>query len=125
MFDLYSEEILALFDSCSHAGQLAASVNVIHAQKGQSGFGDVVELWLQIDNGYITQAKFKALGGVHLIAAMQWLCQFLSGKPIAEAEKISVDFCISTLDLPATKTHVAIMLTELVATLLEHCHERA
>jgi NifU-like protein involved in Fe-S cluster formation len=59
------------------------------AEGGNQHCGDVVKLWLKIDDNRIKDAKFKAFGCGACIASTSALTEMVTGKTIEEVKKIT------------------------------------
>lgn len=72
--------------------------------------GDVLELYLSIDDGRITESRFQATGCPAAIAAGAAITILIEGKSVVEALQIGVEQLLEFLEgLPAHKRHGAEM----------------
>lgn len=84
---MYNQKTIDYFSNPKNMGEIKEA-NAI-AEGGNPACGDVVKLFLKIDNENITEAKFKAFGCGACIATASALCEMIEGKKINEALKIT------------------------------------
>ncbi len=73
---------------------------------GNPRCGDIMKLWIKVENGYIVDAKFKTFGCGAAIATSSIITELVIGKTIEEAEQISDQAVVEALDgLPPLKMH--------------------
>lgn len=73
----YSAQVLDHFQRPRYAGEIEAASAV--AEASNPVCGDVIKLWLRVDQGRVTAASFKAAGCVPAIACGSWLAARLAG----------------------------------------------
>lgn len=85
-------------------------------QVGSVALGDMIKLYLRIvDEKVITEAKFKAFGGVYTLVACDVLCDLLINTSIETALTIKGEDIVNALGgLPKNKLHVADLVQLLV-----------
>jgi nitrogen fixation NifU-like protein len=104
----YSEKVMDHFMNPRNMGEIENADGV--GTVGNPICGDVMRLYLKIENGVIVDAKFKTFGCGAAIASSSMLTELLKGKPIEEAKKISNDAVAEALDgLPAVKRHCSVL----------------
>jgi nitrogen fixation NifU-like protein len=80
---------------------------------GNPTCGDMMRLYLQIENGVIIDAKFKTFGCGAAIASSSILTELLIGKKVEEAMRISNEAVAAALGgLPPVKIHCSVMAEE-------------
>jgi nitrogen fixation NifU-like protein len=80
---------------------------------GNPKCGDMMRLYLQIENGVIVDAKFKTFGCGAAIASSSILTEMLIGKKVEEAMRISNEAVAAALGgLPPVKIHCSVMAEE-------------
>ncbi len=111
----YSSQQLEHFYNALHAGKLDENDStVIVVEEGSGDRGNVVRLYLQIQNKKIRVAKFLAYGSVALIACCEYVCRYLEGKTIDEAIRLSTDTIMQDLGMSTVEIHNAIWIVRLV-----------
>lgn len=77
---------------------------------GSPACGDVMKVWLKVDNNRITEFKWKTFGCASAIASTSILSEMVADKSLDEAYKISAQDIIDALGgLPPKKIHCSIM----------------
>jgi nitrogen fixation NifU-like protein len=72
--------------------------------------GDIMEMYLKVEDEVITDAKFRTFGCGAAIATSSMVTELVKGKTIAEAMKIDKTVLIEELDgLPPVKTHCSVL----------------
>ena len=123
----YNAIVKSYFFYPKHVGDLALDGHVLTHSSGQHGFSERVELFVQYNAQQVIETtKFKAQGSPYLIAAAEWLCRFLEGKPIAVLDNFDVNEMISVLDVPKTNMASIFRLKAVCHELyLKYSHESA
>jgi NifU-like protein involved in Fe-S cluster formation len=116
----YSTELLHYFDHTEHAGTITKADNVTIVTQGLSDNQEVIELSLQWNHNTISQARFRAYGTPALIAAAQWLCQWLEGKSLSDAIRLDRSQILHALLLSPVQVHVAQLLCSAVTSCLKN-----
>lgn len=103
---MYSDEVLDHFHNPRNVGELDEPAAV--AEASNPVCGDVMKLWILVQNGKVMQAAFKAQGCVPAVACGSWLTEAIKGKPIAELAPISVEQIEAGLGgLPEASRHAS------------------
>jgi nitrogen fixation NifU-like protein len=114
----YSEKVMDHFLNPRNMGELE-DANAI-GDVGNPACGDMMRLYLKIENDVITDAKFKTFGCGAAIATSSMLTELLKGKHLDEAKRISNEAVADALDgLPPVKIHCSVMAEEALAKALE------
>lgn len=80
---MYSKPIMQRFQQASNYGLIKNSQGTGQSENEN---GNIVKIYLDVEDGVLYEAKFKALGGVELIALCDILCDKIKKKSIAELE---------------------------------------
>lgn len=99
--ELYQEFIVELYKHPLNFGKLESPD--LHAQLNNTTCGDVVELFIKLNNGKIDQAKFIGKGCAISQASASLFTGFLKGKKVSELEKITKDDVLSLLKIDLSK----------------------
>ena len=104
---LYSPQMLDHFRRPRHAGELANSNAV--AEASNPVCGDVIKLWLRVEEARLTGASFKAAGCPPVIACGSWLTNWISaGRTVPEALSLRPEHIETALEgLPEASRHAA------------------
>lgn len=104
----YPEKLLYYFHNRRHAGSLSlAQPNVKQVQIGQPNNREIFSLFVDCREGKISMARFQALGSPALIAAGEFICEWLEQKTIVEITELSPEIILNSLGLTAINTHIA------------------
>ena len=111
----YSEKVLDHYSNPKNVGILDKSKsNVGTGLVGAPECGDVMRLQLEINDGIITDAKFKTFGCGSAIAASSLATEWLKGKSVEEAAKLDNMDLVEELNLPPVKIHCSVLAQDAV-----------
>ena len=103
---MYNEVILARFQNLQNAG-IVTNADAV-GQVGSLSVGDIIKIYLRIEKGVITDAKFKTMGGVITLAASDVACDMLKNRTIETALLIKSEDIVKALrGLPEDKLYIA------------------
>jgi nitrogen fixation protein NifU and related proteins len=115
----YSDKVMDHFLNPRNMGELE-DANAV-GDVGNPACGDMMRLYLKIEDGVIVDAKFKTFGCGAAIATSSMLTELLKGKKLEEAKKISNEAVADALDgLPPVKIHCSVMAEEALAEALKN-----
>lgn len=101
---MYSDKVMEHFNNPRNVGVIEKA-DVI-GEVGNPVCGDIIKLYLKIDNDVIEDVKFKTFGCGAAIATSSMVTDLVKGKTLDEALKISNETVAESLDgLPPTKMH--------------------
>jgi nitrogen fixation NifU-like protein len=101
---MYSEKVMEHFQNPRNVGEIEDADGV--GEIGNPVCGDIMKLYIKVDNNRITDAKFKTFGCGAAIATSSMVTELVKGKTLEEAEKISRNTVAEALDgLPPVKMH--------------------
>jgi nitrogen fixation NifU-like protein len=87
---------------------------------GNAKCGDIMKMYLKIENDIIQDVKFETFGCGSAIASSSMATELIKGKPVAEAEKLTNQAVAEALDgLPAYKMHCSVLAEEAIHAALE------
>ena len=102
------------FASPHNVGSLDSnSPNVRVGKVGLPG-GDVLELYVLIEEEKMVDAKFRAQGNPYLIAMMSYLTDFLINKSLKELEGFNYQVLINVFAIPKVKTYCALLVEDVL-----------
>lgn len=109
----YSEKVLDHFSHPRNVGEIPDADGV--GTVGNPKCGDIMKMYLKIDNGVITDCKFQTFGCGAAIATSSMATEMIKGKPLEEALKLTNKAVVEALDgLPAVKIHCSVLAEEAV-----------
>jgi len=116
----YSENVMDHFTNPRNVGSIedASGVGTV----GNVQCGDIMKVYLKIENDIIEDAKFKTFGCGAAVATSSMATELVKGKSISEAVKITNKAVMEALGgLPPTKVHCSCLAEEaLQAALLDY-----
>jgi nitrogen fixation NifU-like protein len=99
------------FSNPRNVGEIENPDGVGHV--GNPVCGDIMELYIKVDNGIITDAKFKTFGCGAAIATSSMVTELVKGKSVEEALEISNRAVAEALGgLPPIKMHCSVLAEE-------------
>ena len=113
----YSEKVLEHYERPKNVGSFnSADDNIGTGLVGAPECGDVMKLQIKVDDetGIISDAKFKTFGCGSAIAASSLATDWITGKSISEAEKLSNVEIVEELSLPPVKIHCSVLAEDAI-----------
>ena len=115
---LYSDKVMEHFKNPRNVGEIENPDGIGHV--GNPVCGDIMELYIRVNNGTIVDAKFKTFGCGAAIATSSMVTEMVKGKTIAEALAISNRAVAEALDgLPPVKMHCSVLAEEALKSAIE------
>ena len=106
----YGPKVLDHYENPHNVGKMDMDdPSVGTGMVGAPACGDVMKLQIKIEDGLITDAKFKTYGCGSAIAASSLLTEWVKGKTIQEAEEIKNTAIVEELNLPPVKIHCSVL----------------
>jgi nitrogen fixation NifU-like protein len=117
----YSKEVIDHYENPRNVGAFdKTEENVGTGLVGAPACGDVMKLQIKVaDDGTITEAKFKTFGCGSAIASSSLVTEWVKGKNIEEASKITNKEIAQELSLPPVKIHCSVLAEEAVKAAIE------
>ncbi len=120
---LYSEKVMDHFLHPRNVGVIEDADAV--GEVGNAKCGDIMKMYLKIDNDIITDVKFETFGCGSAIASSSMATEMIKGKPVSEAAALTNQAVTEALDgLPAHKIHCSVLAEEAIRSALEDYHKR-
>ena len=111
----YSEKVLDHYENPRNVGTFDKNeINVGTGLVGAPACGDVMRLQIKVEEGVITDAKFKTYGCGSAIASSSLVTEWVKGKTIAEAGTITNSKIAEELALPPVKIHCSILAEDAI-----------
>ena len=105
---MYSKKALQHFQNPKFAGEINNPDGV--GEVGNIKCGDIMRVFIKVENNKIVDIKFKTYGCVAAIASSDVLCKLAKGKTIEEALKITDKQIVKELgNLPPVKLHCSVL----------------
>ncbi len=110
---LYSEKVMDHFKNPRNVGVIENADGV--GEAGNAKCGDIMRIYLKIENDVITDVKFETFGCGSAIASSSMATELIKGKPVAEALTLTNKAVAEALDgLPAYKMHCSVLAEEAI-----------
>jgi len=114
----YSEKVMDHFMNPRNVGEIDGADGV--GEVGNPACGDMMRLYLKIEEGRVLDAKFRTFGCGAAIASSSMLTEMIKGKTVDEARAITNQQVAAALDgLPAVKIHCSVMAEQAVKSALD------
>jgi nitrogen fixation NifU-like protein len=121
----YSEKVLDHYSNPKNVGTLDKSKpNVGTGLVGAPECGDVMRLQIEVNDGVITDAKFKTFGCGSAIAASSLATEWLKGKSLDEAVTIDNMDLVEELALPPVKIHCSVLAEDAIKSAINDYREK-
>ena len=120
---LYSEKVMDHFRNPRNVGVLEDANGV--GEVGNAKCGDIMKMYLKIEDDTIQDVKFETFGCGSAIASSSMATELIKGKPVSEAMKLTNKAVAEALDgLPAYKMHCSVLAEEAIRSALDDYHKR-
>ena len=92
---------------------------------GNAKCGDIMKMYLKIENDIIVDVKFKTYGCASALATSSIATDLIKGQPISEALKLTNKAVVEALDgLPAVKIHCSVLAEQAIKAALSDYYRR-
>ena len=120
---LYSEKVMDHFRNPRNVGVIENADGV--GEVGNAKCGDIMKIYLKIDDDTITDVKFETFGCGSAIASSSMATELIKGKPISEAMELTNKAVAEALDgLPAHKLHCSVLAEEAIKSALKDYYDK-
>ena len=114
---MYTEKVMDHFMNPRNVGEIEDADGV--GQVGNAKCGDIMKMYLKIDNNKIVDAKFKTFGCGSAIATSSIATEMIKGKTVEEALSLTNRAVVEALDgLPPQKIHCSVLAEQAVKSAL-------
>jgi nitrogen fixation NifU-like protein len=111
----YSEKVLDHYENPRNVGSLDKDdLSVGTGMVGAPACGDVMKLQIRVEEGIITDAKFKTYGCGSAIASSSLVTDWVKGKTLVQAMAIKNSDIAEELALPPVKIHCSILAEDAI-----------
>ena len=120
---LYSEKVMDHFRNPRNVGVIENADGV--GEVGNAKCGDIMKIYLKIENDVIVDAKFETFGCGSAIASSSMATELIKGKPVSDALALTNKAVVEALDgLPAHKIHCSVLAEEAIKKALQDYYEK-
>ncbi len=117
----YSNKVIDHYENPRNVGSLDKnSKSVGTGMVGAPACGDVMKLQILVENGIITDAKFKTYGCGSAIASSSLVTEWVKGKSVGEALELSNSQIAEELELPPVKVHCSLLAEDAIKAAIEN-----
>ena len=120
---LYSEKVMDHFRNPRNVGVIEDADGV--GEVGNAKCGDIMKMYLKIDDDIITDVKFETFGCASAVASSSMATELIKGRPVAEAMELTNKAVAEALDgLPAYKMHCSVLAEEAIKNALDDYYSK-
>jgi nitrogen fixation NifU-like protein len=110
---MYSDKVIDHFQNPRNVGEIENADGV--GQVGNPKCGDIMKVFIKVENNLITDIKFKTFGCASAIASSSMATELVKGKTLDEAWKLTNVAVAEALDgLPPVKMHCSVLAEEAI-----------
>jgi len=108
---MYTKKVMDHFTNPRNMGEIEGADGI--GTVGNAKCGDIMRMYLQVENDIIVDVKFKTFGCGAAVATSSIATELVKGKTIQEAMKVTNDAVVEALDgLPKAKVHCSLLAEE-------------
>lgn len=120
---LYSDKVMDHFRNPRNVGVIENADGI--GEVGNAKCGDIMKIYLKIENDIIADVKFETFGCGSAIASSSMATELIKGKPVSEALALTNKAVVEALDgLPAHKLHCSVLAEEAIKKALQDYYEK-
>lgn len=120
----YSEKVMEHFRNPHNVGEIPDASGI--GNVGNPVCGDIMRLYIKVENNIITDAKFKTFGCGAAIATSSMVTDLVRGKSVEEALKVSNHAVAEALGgLPPIKMHCSVLAEQALRSAIEDYYKKS
>lgn len=120
---LYSEKVMDHFTNPRNVGKIEDADGV--GEVGNAKCGDIMKIYLKIENDVIVDVKFNTFGCGSAIASSSMATELIKGKPLSQALELTNKAVAEALDgLPAHKMHCSVLAEEAIRAAIKDYYDK-
>ena len=120
---LYSEKVMDHFRNPRNVGVIEDANGI--GEVGNAKCGDIMKMYLKIEDDVIQDVKFETFGCGSAIASSSMATELIKGKPVSEAMKLTNKAVAEALDgLPDYKMHCSVLAEEAIQAAIEDYRQK-
>ena len=109
----YSQKVMEHFANPHNVGEIEDANGI--GEIGNAKCGDIMKMFLKIENDIIVDVKFKTYGCASAIATSSIATDMIKGQPLSEALKLTNKAVVEALDgLPTVKIHCSVLAEQAI-----------
>ncbi len=116
----YSQQVIDHYENPRNVGSFDKNDDSVGTgMVGAPACGDVMKLQIKVENGVISDARFKTYGCGSAIASSSLVTEWIKGKTLDEAATIRNTQIAQELSLPPVKIHCSILAEDAIKAAIE------
>ena len=120
---MYTEKVMDHFENPRNSGEIENASGV--GEVGNAKCGDIMRMYLEVEEGIIKDVKFKTFGCGAAVATSSMATELIKGKTLEEAEKITNKKVVEELGgLPSEKIHCSVLAEEAIRAAIKDYREK-
>lgn len=120
---LYSEKVMDHFTNPRNVGKLDDADGI--GEVGNAKCGDIMKIYIKVNDGIITDVKFNTFGCGSAIASSSMATEMIKGKPLSQALELTNKAVAEALDgLPAHKMHCSVLAEEAIRAAIKDYYDK-
>lgn len=120
---MYTEKVMDHFTNPRNVGEIEDASAV--GEVGNAKCGDIMKIYLKIEDGIIEDVKFKTFGCGAAVATSSMATELVKGKTVEEALQVTNKAVMESLDgLPPAKVHCSVLAEEALKTAIASYYEQ-
>lgn len=120
---LYSDKVMDHFANPRNVGEIEDADGI--GEVGNAKCGDIMKMYIKVNNGIITDVKFKTFGCGAAVATSSIATEMIKGKSIDEALKVTNKAVVEALEgLPPQKLHCSVLAEQAMKSALSDYYKR-
>lgn len=120
---LYSKKVMDHFQHPRNLGKMEDADGI--GEVGNAKCGDIMKMYIKVDDGIITDVKFNTFGCGSAIATSSMATEMIKGRSVEDALKLSNKAVVEALDgLPSHKIHCSVLAEEAVRAAVKDYYDR-
>lgn len=121
---LYSDKVMDHFRNPRNVGILEDANGI--GEVGNAKCGDIMKIYLKIENDIVEDVKFETFGCGSAIASSSMATELIKGKPLSEVLELTNKAVTEALDgLPAHKIHCSVLAEEAIRNAVKDYYDRS
>lgn len=119
----YSEKVMDHFTNPRHVGELKDANGI--GEVGNSKCGDIMRMYIKVEEGLIKDVSFKTFGCGAAIATSSMATELIKGKTLEEALNLTNKAVMEALDgLPPIKVHCSVLAEQAIKSAIADYYKR-
>lgn len=115
---MYSEKVMDHFMNPRNVGKIDDADGI--GEVGNAKCGDIMKIYIKVDNDLISDVKFQTFGCGSAIASSSMATELIKGKPVSEALELTNKAVVEALEgLPTHKIHCSVLAEEAIKSAIE------